>query len=64
MHGDQIMTEPLIIAVDNKGEFQLPDEVMARHAWGPGSRLSFEALQGGLLIKSAPIEAHDSEPET
>lgn len=58
------MTDPLIIAVDDKGEFQLPDEVMARHAWGPGSRLSFEAIPGGLLIKSAPIEARNSEPET
>ncbi|NML96318.1 hypothetical protein [Novosphingobium olei] len=58
------MAEPLIIAVDDNGEFQLPDEVMARHAWGPGSRLALEVIPGGLLIKSALIEAHDSEPET
>ena len=56
------MTDPLIIAVDDKGEFHLPDEVMARHAWGPGSRLALEVIPGGLLIKSTPIEAHDLNP--
>lgn len=58
------MSEPLVIAVDGNGELQLPDEIMDRHSWGPGSRLALEVIPGGLLIKTAPIEAHDSEPET
>ena len=58
------MSESLVIAVDDNGEFQLPDEIMDRHSWSPGSRLSIEVLPGGLLIKTAPIEAYDSEPET
>jgi bifunctional DNA-binding transcriptional regulator/antitoxin component of YhaV-PrlF toxin-antitoxin module len=57
------MSEPLVIAVDDNGEFQLPDEIMDHYSWGPGSRLALEVIPGGLLIKTAPIEGHDSEPE-
>ncbi len=56
------MSEPLIIAVDDRGEFQLPDEVMDRQSWGPGSHLSLEVVPGGVLLKTAPVNALDSEP--
>jgi len=56
------MSEPLIIAVDDRGEFQLPDEVMDRQSWGPGSRLSLEVVPGGVLLKTAPVNARYSEP--
>lgn len=55
------MSEPLIIAVDDNGEFQLPDEVMDRQSWGPGSNLSLEVFPGGLLLKTAPFDAPSSE---
>jgi hypothetical protein len=54
------MSEPLIIAVDDNGEFQLPNELMDRHAWGPGSNLSLEVSPGGLLLKTAPFDAPSS----
>jgi len=56
-----MMSETMIIAVDDKGEFQLPKELMDRQAWGPGSRLSFAAISGGLLLKTAPFEARNTE---
>ena len=55
------MSEPLIIAVDDKGEFQLPDRVMDRHSWGLGSHLSLEVFPGGLLLKTAPFDARTSQ---
>jgi hypothetical protein len=57
------MSQPRVIAVDDKGEFQFPDEIMDHHSWGPGSRLALEVIPGGLLIRTATIEGHDSEPE-
>ncbi|MBS0475757.1 MAG: hypothetical protein JSR28_11540 [Proteobacteria bacterium] len=46
----------MIIAVDEKGEFQLPDAVMARRGWKCGSRLIAELVPGGLVLKDAPPE--------
>ena len=57
------MSEPLMIAVDDNGEFQLPDEVMERHSWGPGSCLLLELVPGGLLLKNAPIDTSNSDIE-
>lgn len=48
------MAHDMIIAVDEKGELQLPDEIMSRHGWRPGSRLIAELVPGGLLLKDAP----------
>ena len=53
-----------MIAVDDNGEFQLPDEVMERHSWGPGSCLLLELVPGGLLLKNAPIDTSNSDIET
>lgn len=50
------MRQDTIIQVDANGELQLPDEVMDRHGWQPGSRLMAELIPGGLLLKSAPNE--------
>lgn len=45
-----------IVPIDANGELQLPDEVMARRGWRPGSRLVAEVVAGGLLLKDAPPE--------
>jgi len=50
------MAHDMIIAVDEKGEFQLPDALMARRGWKCGSRLIAELVPGGLLLKDAPPE--------
>ena len=50
------MAHDTIIAVDKKGEFQLPAAVMARRGWKCGSRLVAELVPGGLLLKDAPPE--------
>ena len=57
------MSEPLIVADYDNGEFQLPDEIMKRHSWGPGTRPSFEVISGGVVLRTAPTEARNSEPE-
>lgn len=44
----------LLIEVDRNGEFQLPKEIMARHGWGPGTRLLLEEVPEGLRLKSVP----------
>jgi hypothetical protein len=46
----------MIIPIDATGEFQLPDEVMARRGWRAGSRLVAELVPSGLLLKDAPPE--------
>lgn len=46
MHND------CVIVVDASGEFQLPQAIMARHGWAPGSRLLVELMPDGLLLKS------------
>ena len=51
---DLTMRQDKIVPIDANGELQLPDEVMARHGWGPGSRLVAELVPGGLLLKDAP----------
>lgn len=50
------MRQDKIVPIDANGEFQLPDDVMARHGWRPGSRLVAELVPGGLLLKDAPPE--------
>lgn len=50
------MAHDKIIAIDEKGEFQLPDAVMARRGWKCGSRLIAELVPSGLLLKDAPPE--------
>ena len=53
---DLTMRQDKIVPIDANGELQLPDEVMARHGWRPGSRLLAELIPGGLLLKDAPPE--------
>ncbi|ODU79724.1 MAG: hypothetical protein ABT10_19855 [Novosphingobium sp. SCN 63-17] len=53
---DLTMRQDKIVPIDANGELQLPDEVMARHGWRPGSRLVAELVPGGLLLKDAPHE--------
>ncbi len=50
------MTNEVAIEVDSNGEFQLPQAIMARHGWAPGSRLVVELMPDGLLLKDAPHE--------
>jgi len=50
------MAHDMIVAVDEAGEFQLPDAVMVRRGWTCGSRLVAELVPGGLLLKDAPPE--------
>lgn len=50
------MAHGMIISVDERGEFQLPDAVMARRGWKCGSRLIAELVPGGLVLKDAPPE--------
>ena len=50
------MRNAMSIPIDATGEFQLPNEVMARHGWRPGSRLVAELVPGGLLLKDARSE--------
>lgn len=47
-----IMHSDCLIVVDASGEFQLPQAIMARHSWAPGSRLLVELMPDGLLLKS------------
>lgn len=44
--------EDMLIEVGRNGEFQLPKEIMARHGWGPGTRLVLEEVPDGLRLKS------------
>lgn len=44
-----------LIDLDRNGEFQLPKEIMARHRWGPGTRLLLEEVPEGLRLKSIPV---------
>lgn len=50
------MHNELIIGVDVAGEFQLPDEIMARRGWEPGSRILVELLPDGVRLRDAPSE--------
>lgn len=50
------MPNDAIILIDAAGEFQLPDAVMARRGWRPGSRLVVELVPGGMVLKDAPPE--------
>ena len=50
------MRDEVVIEVDSNGEFQLPQAIMARHGWAPGSRLLVELTADGLLLKDAPHE--------
>lgn len=34
-----MMTEPVFLDVDKSGEIDLPDLVLARYGWGPGTDL-------------------------
>ncbi|AYO75923.1 AbrB/MazE/SpoVT family DNA-binding domain-containing protein [Sphingobium yanoikuyae] len=43
-----------LIDIDRNGEFQLPKEIMARHGWGPGTRLLLEEMPDGLRLKAVP----------
>jgi hypothetical protein len=51
-----------LIDVDRNGEFQLPPAVLARHGWGPGTRLLLEEMPDGFRLKCVPAgcdgEAH------
>jgi hypothetical protein len=51
-----------LIDVDRNGELQLPQAVIARHGWGPGTRLLLEEMPDGLHLKAVPAgcdgEAH------
>lgn len=55
------MTNEVVIEVDSNGEFQLPQAIMARHGWAPGSRLVVELSADGLLVKDAPPEGVSME---
>ena len=49
-----------LIDVDENGEFQLPQAMMARQGWGPGTRLLLEEMPDGLRLKSVP-EGYDGQ---
>lgn len=49
-----------LIDAGRNGEFQLPQAIMSRHGWGPGTRLSLEEMPYGLRLKAVPA-GYDGE---
>lgn len=47
----------LITVISAKGRIVLPMAILDQLHWGPGTRLSIETAQGGMLLKITPVFA-------
>ena len=47
----------LTTVVSAKGLMVLPKVILDQLHWGPGTRLSIESAQGGILLKATPVFA-------
>lgn len=51
------MTDDVITKVSDNGEVALPEAVLERQHWDPGTRLIVEETADGVLLKPAPAFA-------
>jgi AbrB family looped-hinge helix DNA binding protein len=47
-------SEKLATRLSSKGQVILPKALRERLRWGPGTRLTAEAAEGGVLLRAAP----------
>ena len=51
----------VFIAIDEAGQVKLPDEIMTRQSWRPGSQILVELLPVGIRLRDAPNDGDEED---